>query len=238
MKIKKLRSDKRFKGNPGHVRKTVRIPMNDFIQKIHDGFSLNKIAIFFGISRGSAKAHYERFQRMGINLNKGKVVGRKLFDGMDEQDIVNKLEYVWALGGSDDEACAYANISKAVYFNYIASNEQIKERRNTLRHRPSLQARMVIVRDLYDRKIYDKKGKEINVIRADSEFALKYAKAKMSDEFSERLNQHHTGNIGNVNNLTDEQVDERIDLLMERLNERIKKSLEVKENGQSKEPKE
>jgi hypothetical protein len=97
--------------------------------------------------------------------------GRKWFDGRDEQDIVKKLEYVWALGGSDSEAAFYADINKSTLCEYLKSHPNIAERKEALKENPILEARTTL-------------SKAIKEGHAD--LALKYLERKKKDEFSER----------------------------------------------------
>ena len=77
-----------------------------------------------------------------------KGAGRKLFDGKDEQAIIRKLEQVWAMGGSDEEAAFYAEISKASLSEYLSRTPEISERKEALKEKPILKARQTVIKDL------------------------------------------------------------------------------------------
>ena len=63
-------------------------------------------------------------------------------------EILNKLEEVFGIGGSDKEACFYANISHQTLYNYQEKHPEFVERKEALKERPILKARQTIVRAL------------------------------------------------------------------------------------------
>ena len=63
-------------------------------------------------------------------------------------DTVNKLEEVFALDGSVEEACFYANISRQTYYNWIKDNPEMEDRFDSLRQKPVLKARQAVVKGL------------------------------------------------------------------------------------------
>ena len=63
-------------------------------------------------------------------------------------EILNKLEEVFALGGTDKEACFYAGISHQALYNYQHDHPEFIERKEALKERPILKARQTIVRGL------------------------------------------------------------------------------------------
>ena len=93
-------------------------------------------------------------------------VGRKWFDGKNENAIVAKLKEVWALGGSDSEACFWADISKFSLKRYLDANPDIVELRNKLKEKPILKARQTVVNNLNNPDV-----------------AFKYLERKKKDEF-------------------------------------------------------
>lgn len=62
--------------------------------------------------------------------------------------VLHKLEEVFALGGSDAEACLYANISTSTLYNYQKDNPDFLERKNELKQTPILLARQTVVKSL------------------------------------------------------------------------------------------
>jgi hypothetical protein len=98
-------------------------------------------------------------------LNKNKA-GRKWFDGKTESDVVAKLKVVWGLGGSDAEACYYADISKFSLSRYLDAYPDVEELRNKLKEKPILKARETVVKNL-----------------SNPDIAFRYLERKKKDEF-------------------------------------------------------
>lgn len=65
-------------------------------------------------------------------------------------EVVNKLEEVFALGGTDSEACFYAGISKQTLYNYQEINPDFIDRKEALKERPVLLARQTVVKAMKD----------------------------------------------------------------------------------------
>lgn len=64
-------------------------------------------------------------------------------EAVDELTL-HKLEEVFALGGTDKEACIYANISPSTLYNYQNANPNFLERKELLKQQPVLKARRTI----------------------------------------------------------------------------------------------
>ena len=77
-----------------------------------------------------------------------KNVGRKMFDGKSEESVKAKLEQAFSLGCTDNEACAYADISTKALFRYESRNIEFRERKHLLKENPALMARQTIVKNL------------------------------------------------------------------------------------------
>lgn len=92
--------------------------------------------------------------------------------------VLKKLEEVFAIGGTDKEACFYADISHQTLYNYQQEHPEFVERKEALKERPILKARKEVV----------------NGIEGNPEFALKYLERKKKAEFS--LRTEHTGEDG------------------------------------------
>ena len=69
---------------------------------------------------------------------------------VDWDAVLPKLEEVFALGGSDLEACFYAGISKTALYNYQKDNPDFVERKEQLKERPILLARQTVVKAIKD----------------------------------------------------------------------------------------
>jgi len=121
--------------------------------------------------------------------NKG---GRPLFDGKKKGVVIQKLEKVWAIGGSDAEAAFYADISKAALSDYLKKHKDLSERKESLLNKPVLKARQSVVSGLDN-----------------SDFALKYLERKRSDEFSLKMKSEFSGGLNNIN--TDFNIKEEIE---------------------------
>lgn len=105
--------------------------------------------------------------------------GRKQFDGKDEKIIVPKLEAVFSVGGSDEEACLDAGISTSALYRYQENNSEFRERKKLLKHQPNLIARRAVVEGM----------------KSDPNLALKYLERRKSDEFSTHTKIKVSGNI-------------------------------------------
>lgn len=65
-------------------------------------------------------------------------------------ETLRKLEEVFALGGTDLEACMYADISKSTFYDFQKDNPDFLERKEKLKERPILKARQTIIKGLDD----------------------------------------------------------------------------------------
>jgi len=97
-------------------------------------------------------------------------VGRKWFDGKDEDKVIANLMQVWGIGGSDAEAAFYADITTCSLSRYLTAHPEISQRKTSLLNKPILKARQEVVKGLDARP----------------EFSLKYLEKKRSDEFSSK----------------------------------------------------
>lgn len=90
---------------------------------------------------------------------------------------VKKLEEVFALDGSVEEACFYAGISRETYYQWIKADQSLSDRFEALRNKPVLKARKTVVDSL-----------------ANPDYAFRYLERKKKDEFSTRV--ENTGKDG------------------------------------------
>ena len=63
-------------------------------------------------------------------------------------ETVTKLEEVFVIDGTVEEACFYAEISRNAYYEWIKANPALNDRFEALRQRPFLKARQTIVKAL------------------------------------------------------------------------------------------
>ena len=85
-------------------------------------------------------------------------------------ETLSKLESVFAIGGTDKEACFYAGISPQSLYKYQEENPDYVERKEALKEQPMLKARQTIVKAL-DTPAH----------------AQWYASRKAKNEFAERI---------------------------------------------------
>ena len=116
-------------------------------------------------------------------------------------DIVKKLEEIFLLDGTVEEACFFAGISKQTLYNWFKDNPKMQERMDALRNEPFLKARRTIVKNLEN-----------------PQYAFEYMKRKKKDEFSERA--ELTGKEGKDLNPTTEELAKTNNLLNDFLNSR------------------
>lgn len=105
-------------------------------------------------------------------------------------ETISKLEEVFSIGGSDNEACFYAGIGKSTLYNYQQEHPEFVERKEALKERPILKARQTVVKSLDD-----------------ADMALKFLERKKKDEFS--LRTEFTGQNGGPINIS--QVLDKLD---------------------------
>lgn len=94
------------------------------------------------------------------------------------KETIRKLEEVFAIGGSDSEACFYADISKESLYAYCRKHPEFTDRKESLKEKPILKARQTVVKSLDQ-----------------PDYAFKYLERKKKDEFSPR--KELTGKDGN-----------------------------------------
>ena len=92
-------------------------------------------------------------------------------------DILERLRQAFAIGCSDEEACAYAKIGKTTLYNYQQTHPEFLEEKDILKKEPILKAKNTIVQSLNDVK--------------DAQW---YLERKLKNEFS--LRQEVTGKDG------------------------------------------
>ena len=65
-----------------------------------------------------------------------------------DEKTVKKLEEVFAIDGSVEEACYYADISKQCLYNWYEDDPKFKIKVDRLRQRPVLKARQEVIKGL------------------------------------------------------------------------------------------
>jgi len=96
------------------------------------------------------------------------------------EEVLQKLEYAFALGCTDLEACLHANIGKSTLYDYQNANPKFSERKEELKEKPVLMARTTVVMD----------------IQTNPDMAMKYLERKCKKEFSTKVEQEQYGPDG------------------------------------------
>jgi len=122
---------------------------------------------------------------------RGNPGGRPQFNGKPLDIVIQKLEHVWALGGSDAEAAFYADISKAALSDYLKRHPELSERRDALREKPILDIRKCVV----------------EAAKTDPELGLKFLERARRSEFSLRSEVDHSGHLTLENLITGSMPD-------------------------------
>jgi len=106
------------------------------------------------------------------------------------EETVNKLEEIFALGGSDREACFYANISKQTLYDYQEKHPEFIDRKEALKETPILKARREVVKGL-----------------SNYQNAMDFLKRKRKKEFSERIENDITSGDEKLNQVLVKFID-------------------------------
>ena len=69
------------------------------------------------------------------------------------EEVLKKLEEVFSLGGTDEEACFYAGISHQTLYNFQEKFPEFVDRKEALKQKPILKARQTVVKALEDPSI-------------------------------------------------------------------------------------
>ncbi len=141
------------------------------------------------------------------NTNKNGTAGRPT---VMTPETLHKLESVFAIGGTDMEACFFAGISPQTLYNYQADNPDFIERKEMLKEGPILKARQTVVDSLEN-----------------PDYAFKYLERKKKDEFSTRVENEHRGD--NLISQLDEQNKRTKEIIEEWQNANNSKQPSIKE---------
>ena len=90
-------------------------------------------------------------------------------------ECVKKLEEIFAIDGTVEEACFFADISRQTFYTWVNDNPALLDRFEALRNNPVLLARRSVIEGL-----------------GDPELALKYLERKRRNEFSTRVETDNT----------------------------------------------
>lgn len=122
--------------------------------------------------------------------------------------VIDKLEEVFALGGSDKEACFWADISTQTLYDYQNLHPGFVERKEALKESSILLARRTVVDGL-------KKSPDLS---------LRYLERKRSDEFGPKTKVEHSGKVEGT-------VDPKMVEIAEEYEEKLKQAIIEKRRG-------
>jgi len=94
-------------------------------------------------------------------------------------EIKKKLEEAFALDATQEEACAYAGVSRPFLNRWWKDDPELRIRMEALRNNPTLLARQSVIR----------------AMKNDGKLALKYLERKRKKEFSPQVDIHASGEI-------------------------------------------
>ena len=82
------------------------------------------------------------------NTNNQNGGGRDWFDGRLEEVVVSKLKDAFQQGANVVRACAYAEILRVTYYEYIKIHPELTDIFEMLRQKPVLKAESVVIKKL------------------------------------------------------------------------------------------
>lgn len=125
--------------------------------------------------------------------NENKKIGRPT---VMTPEVIQKLEEVFEIGGTDTEACLIAGIGKTAFYNFCQDNPEFVERKEELKQMPKYKARYNINKAIKD---------------GDKSISQWYLERKGKDEFAQRVEQ--TGKDGK-DLIPDKETKDRVDNLL------------------------
>lgn len=92
-------------------------------------------------------------------------------------DVVQKLEEAFKIDATDEEACAYANISGSTFYDHMKKNKPFSERIRAAQRYPFLIMKKVVVKAANE---------------GDGKLAMKWLQNRQRDRYHERVDQQLT----------------------------------------------
>ena len=86
------------------------------------------------------------------------------------EETLRKLEYGFAKGLTDNQACLFADIAPSTLYLYIEKNPEFSERKELLKQNVKIKAKMNIAESIESGNLYDSKW---YLEKTDKEFANK-----------------------------------------------------------------
>lgn len=96
-------------------------------------------------------------------------VGRPVFDGKNENEVVAKLQWALSIGATTKEACCFADISKDSFYRYCNKYPEFRNKIDLLQTTPAFIARVNIYNAL---------------VEGNLKLSMWYLERKQPDEFS------------------------------------------------------
>lgn len=150
---------------------------------------------------------------------KKEQTAKKISEAMSKMDDarINKLKEVFALDGTIEEACFFAEISVQTYYNWIEKNPELLEEFDRIRQTPILAARREVV----------------NGITKNPEFSMRFLERKLPKEFGLRTKIEHSGVVSTLSG----EIPKEIEDVKDKYEEALRKAL-IKSHDKDKKQKE
>ncbi len=72
-------------------------------------------------------------------------------------EVIQKLEAWFTMEFTDWEACLYAGISESTFYQYCSENPKFSERKELLKRKPRMKAKMNIAESINNKNVWDSK---------------------------------------------------------------------------------
>ena len=142
-----------------------------------------------------AKPLSERVNINSVNMKRKKKYGRP---SVFNKNILQKLQWAFAIGATDKEVCVFADISVSTLYNYQFKNPDFLEWKEEIKESVTLKARMTIVEAIR---------------RGDAKIAMWYLERKRSEEFSSKPRCAGIGEPPELSEEEEQQIQEILDEL-------------------------
>lgn len=107
-------------------------------------------------------------------------------------EMVNKLEYGFLKGLTDEQCCLFAGISKQTLYDYCHNHPEFTDRKELLKQNPTVKAKINIAEGIEN---------------GDEDLSKWYLERKSKDEFSLKQDVSVSGNVNNpFEGLTTEEL--------------------------------
>ncbi len=114
-------------------------------------------------------------------------------------EIEDRLRHAFSIGATISEACFYADIGEATYYEWVQKDPEFAEQMNKLRNKPILKARENIAK---------------KIANGDSDISKWYLERKRKAEFSTRSEQETKDTSGQDNYLSDIEAKKKAEQIL------------------------